>query len=400
MLDECDHRSIGGRMDLFHLQEEAPGRIFWHPKGWILYRLVEDHIRDLLRLHGYQEVRTPQVIGRSIWEESGHWQNFAADMLQVDDGEREFALKPVNCPGHLQIFKRGLRSYRELPLRLAEFGVCHRNEPSGSLLGLMRVRAFVQDDGHIFCHEGQVDDEIGRFCELLRSAYAAFGFDDVAVKLSRRPPVRAGSDEVWDRAEAALAAAARAAGLDYEEQPGQGAFYGPKLEFVLKDARGRAWQCGTIQLDAVLPERFDAGYVDASGARARPIMLHRAILGSVERFVGILLEHHGGDLPLWLAPEQVVVASISDAAREYAGRVAGALRAAGLRARLDDRAEKIGRKIVDARQAGVPVLWIVGQREAERGEVSVRALVERGAQPVLPLDAAIAALKRDSRPVS
>jgi threonyl-tRNA synthetase len=403
MVGEYDHRAIGGRMDLFHLQEEAPGMVFWHPKGWVLYRLVEGYIRERILAHGYHEVRTPQVISRSIWEESGHWQSFSDGMLhvRVDDGERDFALKPVNCPAHLQIFKRGIRSYRELPLRLAEFGVCHRNEPSGSLLGLMRLRSFVQDDGHIFCSEEQVDAEVGRFCELLRSVYSAFGFKDISVMFSGRPPVRAGSDEVWDRVEGALRGAARAAGIDFEEQPGEGAFYGPKLEFVLRDGRGRAWQCGTIQLDGVLPERFDAAYVGAAGGRVRPVILHRALLGSIERFVGILLEHHGGALPLWLAPEQVVVASISQGSGsvvDYAARVAAALRAEGIRVALDDRPESIGRKVVDARQAGVPALWAVGPREAERGAVSVRA--RDGSQASLPLQEAIAALREAARPVS
>jgi len=393
MLDDYDHRAIGARMGLFHLQEEAPGMVFWHPRGWTLFRLVEGYVRDCLLAHGYEEVKTPQVIARSIWEESGHWQNFRDGMLTIDDGERAFALKPVNCPGHVQLFKRGIRSYRELPLRLAEFGGCHRNESRGVLHGLMRVRGFVQDDGHVFCREDQIDGEIVAFCALLRAAYAAFGFrDEVEVKLSTRPAVRAGSDEVWDRAEAAIAAAARAAGLRPELQPGEGAFYGPKLEFALRDAHGRAWQCGTIQLDLVLPERFDAQYVAPSGGRSRPVMLHRAILGSLERFVGILLEHHRGALPAWLAPEQVVVASIAEAHREHAARAVAALRARGLRAVLDDRPETLGRKVAEAHQHGAPYLWAIGAREAAAGAVAVRG--PGGGQQTLPLAAALDALER------
>ncbi|EYF04620.1 threonine--tRNA ligase [Chondromyces apiculatus] len=392
MLNEFDHRAIGARLDLFHVQEEAPGMIFWHPRGFTLYRLVEAYLRDCLAAHGYQEIRTPQVLSRSLWEESGHWHNFREGMLTVDDGEHDFALKPVNCPGHVQVFRRGIRSYRDLPLRLAEFGACHRNEQRGALHGLMRVRGFVQDDAHIFCREDQVPDEIAAFVALLRGVYLAFGFPDVDVAFSSRPPERAGDDATWDRAEAALLGAAHAVGLDPVHQPGQGAFYGPKLEFALRDAHGRAWQCGTIQLDLVLPERLDAHYIDREGARARPVMLHRAIVGSLERFVGILLEHARGALPPWLSPSQVVVAPIAEAHQPYGASALAALRQRGLRATLDGRPESLARRIVDAREAGAPFLWVVGAREAEAGTVSVRD--RAGASQLLPLQVALDAAER------
>jgi threonyl-tRNA synthetase len=323
-MDANDHRAIGNRLELFHQQDDSPGMVFWHPRGFALYRVIEDHIRRRMRGAGFQEVRTPQLLGRSLWQASGHWDRFA-DAMFVVEAERPLALKPMSCPGHIQIFKARVRSFRDLPVRLAEFGWVHRNEPSGALHGLLRTRAFVQDDAHVFCTEGQVETEVACFCTLLRAVYADFGFADVAVRFSTRPAARAGSDAVWDRAEAALAAAARAAGLTVEVQPGEGAFYGPKLEFHLHDAHGRGWQCGTVQLDLVLPERLDATFRDADSAAARPVMLHHAVLGSLERFIAMLLEHHRGRLPLWLAPDQVAVATIAPAASGYGARVRDAL---------------------------------------------------------------------------
>ncbi len=390
MLEASDHRSIGQRMELFHLQEEAPGSVYWHPRGFALYRRLEEYLRARMRRDGYHEVRSPQVVARSLWEQSGHWQSFHEGMLRLaDDRDRNaFALKPVSCPNHVQMWKRGVRSHRELPLRLAELGACHRDEPSGSLQGLFRLRAFVQDDGHVFCREAQIDEEVGRFCAQLVEAYRAFGFDAPEVKLSLRPELRAGSDEVWDHAEAALAAAARANGIDFEVQPGQGAFYGPKLEFVLRDARGRAWQCGTIQLDLVIPERMDASYVDERGARVRPAMLHRAICGSLERFLAIVLEHHEGSLPPWLAPEAIAVASIHRAQADYARSIARRLDDAGVPVRLDVGDESLARKIVEARRLGVPIVWAVGAREGSSRSVAIRR--EDGSSRVVPLDDAVA----------
>src|SRR5216684_1479961 len=331
-----DHRRLGRELDLFHLQEEAVGSVFWHPKGWKLYRIIEDYMRRRLDAAGYLEVKGPMLLDRSLWEASCHWETFRENMFIAESrDERILAVKPMNCPGHVLIFRNRLRSYRELPLRLAEFGSCHRNEPSGALHGLMRVRAFTQDDAHIFCTEDQITAESIAFCELLLSIYRDFGFEEVGIKFADRPPVRTGSDEVWDRAEAALRDAVEAAGLSYTLNPGEGAFYGPKLEFVLRDALGRDWQCGTLQLDFVLPERLDATYVGEDGARHRPVMLHRAILGSLERFIGVLIEHYAGRLPLWLAPVQIVVASITEEAADYAEDVTRACKAAGLRAALD-----------------------------------------------------------------
>ncbi len=373
MLDVHDHRSLGQRLDLFHLQEEAPGMVFWHSRGHLLYRLIEERVRRQMRREGFEEVRTPQLLSQPLWECSGNWENFRENMFQLaDEGGRALALKPVSCPGHIQLVQRMNPSYRDLPLRLCEFGLVHRSEPSGSLHGLFRLRQFTQDDGHIFCAEEQLRDEVSRFCRSLKAFYADFGFEDVEVAFSSRPAQRAGGDAVWDLAEALLLEAAQQAGLHCRMQPGQGAFYGPKLEFVLKDRLGRDWQCGTIQLDLVLPERFDLSYVDASGQKRRPMMLHRAMLGSLERFIAILLEHHEGALPAWLAPEQVVVASVGEEAAEHARRFAAALREAGCRARVDARAESLSRKIVDAHQAGAPWLVVVGKREVEKNAVRLR----------------------------
>jgi threonyl-tRNA synthetase len=390
--EKRDHRRLGRELELFHLQEEAAGSVFWHPKGWRLYRIIEDYMRRRLEGAGYLEVNGPQLLDKSLWVASGHWDKFREHMFTAESrDERVLALKPMNCPGHVLIFKSRLRSYRELPLRLAEFGVCHRNEPSGALHGLMRVRAFTQDDAHIFCAEEQVASESIAFCRLLLSIYRAFGFADVAIRFADRPTVRAGSDEVWDRAERALEEAIEATRLPYTKNPGEGAFYGPKLEFVLRDALGREWQCGTLQLDFVLPERLDASYVGADGARHRPVMLHRAILGSLERFIGVLIEHHAGHFPLWLAPVQVAALSISEESAAYARDVARRCRNAGLRAVLDAGSEKIGYKIREHSLRKVPLLLVVGKREAESQGVMLRRL---GGEPqeALALDEAVARL--------
>ncbi len=369
--------------------------VFWHPRGWALYRVVEDHVRRRMARAGYREVRTPQLLARGLWNRSGHWQKFGAQMYAVADEGRIMALKPMSCPGHIQIFNKRVRSHRELPIRYFEFGAVHRNEPSGALQGLMRARGFVQDDAHVFCLEHQVEAEVARFCGLLRRIYADFDFDHFDVAFATRPAQRAGSDEVWDRAEAALADAARQAGLDFETLPGEGAFYGPKLEFHLRDSRGRRWQCGVIQLDMVMPERLGAAYVDEHGNHQLPVMLHHAVLGSLERFIGVLLEHHEGKLPLWLAPEQVVVASIGADDVVPACRVAEAFEAAGLRVALDARPERLSRKIVDAHADGVPVLAAIGAREARDGTVALR--FRDGGQESLPLAAAIARLEAEAR---
>jgi threonyl-tRNA synthetase len=393
--EKRDHRRIGREMDLFHQQEEAVGMVFWHPKGWTLFRVLESYIRGRLERQGYVEVKTPQLIDRSLWEASGHWEKFGEHMFTTEVENRILAVKPMNCPGHVQIFRQGLKSYRDLPLRMAEFGACHRNEPSGALHGIMRVRAFTQDDAHIFCTEDQVTEESIAFCDLLRSVYKDFGFEDIAVKFSDRPKVRAGSDETWDKAEKALKDAVEAAGLPYTLNPGEGAFYGPKLEFVLRDAIGRDWQCGTLQMDFVLPERLDASYVGEDGQRHRPVMLHRAILGSIERFIGILIEQHAGRFPLWLAPVQLVVATITGEADPYAGEVLQAARDAGLRAEIDLRNEKINYKVREHSLAKVPVLLVVGKREAENRQVAVRRLGGE-AQEVLALDSALQKLKLEA----
>jgi len=372
--------------------------VFWHPRGVALYRLIEDYIRARMRKAGFLEIRTPQLLARALWEKSGHWQKFGGNMFVLhqdgEDGRRDYALKPMSCPGHVQIFNAEVRSFRDLPLRYAEFGLCHRNEPSGALAGLMRTRAFVQDDAHIFCLEEQVVPEVARFCGLLREVYADFGFAEVEVGFSTRPALREGAEEVWDRAEASLRAAADAAGLDYRLQPGEGAFYGPKLEFVLKDARGRAWQCGTVQLDLVLPGKLDARYVDSHGNRLQPVMIHHAVLGSIERFIAILIEHHEGRLPLWLAPDQLAVASVTAASADYARKVLTAFVAAGFRGMLDARDERIGRKAAGARAAGIPTFVAVGAAEAAAGTVSLRH--PDGGQDVVDLAEAIERLKPEA----
>ncbi len=400
MLEEAekrDHRRLGREMGLFHIQEEAAGSVFWHPKGWTLYRLCEEYVRGRLEKAGYVEVKTPQMIDRVLWERSGHWEKFRENMFTAkDDGEKTLALKPMNCPGHVQVFKhQGILSYRDLPLRMAEFGSCHRNEPSGALHGIMRVRAFTQDDAHIFCTPEQINSESKAFCDLLTSVYNDFGYDDILVKFADRPPVRAGNDETWDRAEAALKEAIEAADIPYEMNAGEGAFYGPKLEFVLRDAIGRDWQCGTLQVDYVLPERLDASYIGEDGRKHRPVMLHRAILGSFERFIGILIENYAGRLPLWLAPVQVVVATIVSDADAYAEEVAGALRNAGLRVETDLRNEKISYKVREHSNAKVPVIAVVGRNEAEENTVSLRRLGKRE-QEVLALNASVDTLVKDS----
>ncbi len=369
-----DHRRIGRELDLFHFQAEAGGSAFWHPRGWTLYRLIQDYMRGELEPAGYREIRTPQLLSRRLWEASGHWEKFRGDMFTVEAiGEPlDLALKPMNCPGHVQVFKQGLKSYRELPLRLAEFGSCHRYEPSGALHGLMRMRAFTQDDAHIFCTEAQIETETRAFCDLLQRIYTDFGFKSVSVKFSDRPENRVGSDQAWDRAEAALEGAALAAGLDLARNPGEGAFYGPKLEFILRDAIGRDWQCGTLQVDLVLPERLGAEYIGEDGGRHHPVMLHRAILGSFERFIGILIEHYAGRLPPWLAPVQAVVIAITEAHSDYARRMVSRLRQLGYRATADLRNETIGYKIREHTLKRIPYLLIVGRREQEAGTLSVR----------------------------
>ena len=392
-----DHRRIGREMDLFHVQEEAPGSVFWHPHGWTLWRAVESYIRRRLDRSGYQEVRTPQLVDKVLWERSGHADKFGSDMFFLEAEKRTYALKPMNCPCHVQIFNQSLHSYRDLPLRMAEFGSCHRNEPSGALHGIMRVRAFTQDDAHIFCTPEQITAESVAFCDLLMSVYQDFGFTDVRVKFSDRPAVRAGDDEIWDQAEAALWAAVRAAGIECTLNPGEGAFYGPKLEFVLRDAIGRDWQCGTLQVDFVLPERLDANYVGPDGAKHRPVMLHRAILGSLERFIGMLIEHYAGRMPLWLAPVQVVVATITNEADGYANEVTERLKAAGVRAEVDTRGDKIGYKVREHSVRKVPMLLAVGGREQTERTVSLRRL-GGAAQETLSLDDAIGLCQRESAP--
>ncbi|MEF8710084.1 MAG: threonine--tRNA ligase [Candidatus Accumulibacter propinquus] len=370
--EKRDHRKLGRQLDLFHLQDEAPGMVFWHPKGWTIWQEIEQYLRRVLGANGYCEVKTPMIMDRSLWERSGHWQNYAEHMFTTASENRDYAIKPMNCPGHIQIFNQGLRSYRDLPLRLAEFGSCHRNEPSGALHGIMRVRAFVQDDAHIFCTEAQVLPETAAFIDLLQQIYADFGFTEILVKLSTRPDKRIGSDEVWDRAEAALAEALAAKNLSYDLQPGEGAFYGPKIEFSLKDCLGRVWQCGTLQLDFALPQRLDAHYVGEDNDRHIPVMLHRAILGSLERFIGILIENYAGAMPLWLSPMQAVVLNISEKQGEYAGQVAARLRAAGLRVEADLRNEKITYKIREHSLNKLPYQIVVGDKEMAANLVAVR----------------------------
>jgi threonyl-tRNA synthetase len=393
--EKRDHRRLGREMALFHIQDEAVGMVFWHPKGWTLYRVVQNYMRRRLESSGYVEVNTPLLIDRALWEASGHWEKFREHMFTSEAEERVLALKPMNCPGHVQIFRHGLKSYRDLPLRMAEFGSCHRYEPSGALHGIMRVRGFTQDDAHIFCTPAQITEETRAFCELLGSIYRDFGFPEFTVKFSDRPAVRAGEDAVWDRAEQALKDACAAAGLDYTLNPGEGAFYGPKLEFVLRDAIGRDWQCGTLQVDFVLPERLDASYIGEDGQRHRPVMLHRAILGSLERFIGILIENHAGRLPLWLAPVQAAVATITNDSDGYARAVAERLKAAGLRVEADLRSEKISYKVREHSAAKIPVILAVGKREAENGTVAMRRLAG-AAQEVLALDQVLDRLTREA----
>ncbi len=406
MLEEAakrDHRKLGREMDLFHMQEEAPGQVFWHPNGWSIYTTLQDYMRRRQRAGGYVEVNTPQVVSRKLWEESGHWENYQENMfiVEVDEDHAKTktvnALKPMNCPCHVQIFNHGLKSYRDLPLRMAEFGSCNRYEPSGALHGIMRVRGFTQDDAHIFCTEEQIEAETKKFIEFLAAIYADLGFEGWRIKLSTRPEKRIGSDESWDRVEAALGNACRAAGYDYELFPGEGAFYGPKLEFVLRDAIGRDWQCGTLQVDPNLPERLGAEYVGADGAKHRPIMLHRAVLGSFERFIGIMIENSTGKLPFWLAPRQVVVASIVSDADDYVHEVVAALQAAGIRAEADTRNEKINYKVREHSVAKVPAIMAVGMKEVAERTVSIRRLDRQGSES-LPFDEALAALAAEATP--
>jgi threonyl-tRNA synthetase len=371
--EKRDHRRLGKQLDLFHLQDEAPGMVFWHPHGWVLWQAIEQYMRGKFREYGYQEVKTPTVMDKTLWEKSGHWDNYREQMFTTASENRDYAVKPMNCPGHVQIFNHALHSYRDLPLRLAEFGSCHRNEPSGALHGLMRVRAFTQDDAHIFCTEDQIQAEVSDFIKMLQAVYADFGFTDVLVKLSTRPDKRVGSDESWDKAEAALAAALEQNHLAYDLQPGEGAFYGPKIEFTLKDSLGRLWQVGTIQLDFNLPVRLGAEFVDEDNSRKPPVMLHRAILGSMERFIGILIEHYAGNFPVWLAPVQAVVMCITDAQAEYAAGITEALRKQGFRVVSDLRNEKITYKIREHSMQRVPFQVIVGEKERQEGNVAVRA---------------------------
>lgn len=370
--EKRDHRKLGKQLDLFHLQDEAPGMVFWHPDGWTLWQIIEQHMRKELNAAGYKEVKTPTIMDRTLWEKSGHWENYQENMFTTQSEKRDYAVKPMNCPGHVQIFNKALRSYRELPLRLAEFGSCHRNEPSGALHGLMRVRGFVQDDAHIFCTEDQIDSEAQAFNRLVMKIYKQFGFTDVAIKLSLRPDKRAGSDDIWDKAENGLRSALKACGVEWEELPNEGAFYGPKVEYHIKDALGRSWQCGTIQLDFVLPERLDAEYVTEDNGRARPVMLHRAILGSLERFIGILIENHAGAFPVWLAPVQVVAMSISEHQADYCLQVVEELKKLGIRAVADIRSEKIGYKIREHSTRKVPYQIVVGDKEKEQTKIAVR----------------------------
>ena len=383
--EKRDHRRLGRQLDLFHFQEEAPGMVFWHPRGWTVWQQIERYMRDLLSHKGYQEVRCPLILDANLWRKSGHWENFHENMFTTESESREYAVKPMNCPGHVQIYNQGIKSYRDLPLRLAEFGSCHRNEPSGALHGLMRVRAFTQDDGHIFCMEEQIQDEVSQFIDLLQGVYRDFGFDELQIKLSTRPAKRVGSDETWDKAEAALKMALDGKNLEWDLQPGEGAFYGPKIEFSLRDSIGRVWQCGTIQLDFSMPDRLGAEFVADDNSRRTPVMLHRAILGSMERFIGILIEHFSGYLPVWLAPCQAVVANISERQAAYAAEVAEMLKNQGFRVESDLRNEKIGLKIRDHTLQRTPYLLVVGDREVELRTVAVRS--RRGDDiGVLPID--------------
>jgi threonyl-tRNA synthetase len=397
MLEEAekrDHRKLGRELDLFHIDDHAPGLIFWHPKGWTLWQNVEQYMRQVYIENGYQEVKGPQILEQALWEKTGHWDKYSENMFVTESEKRLFALKPMNCPGHILIFKQGIKSYRDLPLRFGEFGNCHRNEPSGGLHGIMRVRGFTQDDGHIFCTEDQIQEEVKAFTTLLQKVYKDFGFTNIIYKLSTRPEKRIGTDESWDRAEAALAEGLRASGCEFEYLPGEGAFYGPKIEYTLKDALGRPWQCGTVQVDPNLPERLGAEYVGEDGARHRPIMLHRAILGSLERFIGILIEGSAGALPAWLAPVQVAVLNITDAQAEYAKTVAKTLQAHGIRVNLDLRNEKITYKIREHSMQKLPYLIVTGDKEMAAGAVAVRA---RGGKDLgaMPLEAFVQRILND-----
>jgi threonyl-tRNA synthetase len=394
--EKRDHRKLGKLLDLFHTQEEAPGMVFWHPNGWTVWQVVEQYMRRVFRDNGYQEIRTPQVMDRTLWERSGHWEMFAENMFTTHSESRDFAVKPMNCPGHIQVFNQGLKSYRDLPLRLAEFGSCHRNEPSGALHGIMRVRNFTQDDAHVFCTEAQVQGEVAAFIDLLQKVYADFGFHEVLVKLSTRPTKRVGSDEAWDKAEASLETALKLKGLEWEVQPGEGAFYGPKVEFSLKDSLGRVWQCGTVQLDFSMPSRLDAFYIAEDNSRQVPVMLHRAILGSLERFIGILIEHYAGAFPLWLAPVQLVVMNITDHQADYAKGVADELQKNGLRVQIDLRNEKINYKIREHSLQKLPYQIIVGDKEMAAQVVAVRA---RSGEDLgqMSLDSLVARLKGEAQ---
>ena len=392
-----DHRRLGQQMDLFHFQDEAVGAVFWHPKGWTLYQTLIEYMRQQQELGGYREVNTPELMDRNLWEASGHWETFGENMFTSrTEDERVWAIKPMNCPGHVQIFKKGLRSYRELPLRIAEFGKVHRYEPSGALHGLMRVRAFTQDDAHIFCTEDQITAETGAVCSLLLNIYRDMGFEDIIIKFADRPERRVGADDVWDRAENALKRAMESLGIDYTYNPGEGAFYGPKIEFVLRDAIGRDWQCGTLQVDLNLPGRLGAAYIGEDGNRHTPVLLHRAIFGSLERFIGIMLEHYAGNLPFWLAPKQVVIATITSDADEYAEEVTQQMENAGLRTEMDLRNEKINYKVREHSLMKTPVLIALGKREVEEGTVSIRRLGQKG-QKVVSLAEAIRTLSEESR---
>lgn len=400
MLEEAekrDHRKLGRELDLFHMQDEAPGSVFWHPKGWTIYRELQNYIRRRISKVGYVEVNTPIMVDRILWEASGHWEKFHENMFISETEDKLFALKPMNCPCHVQIFRQGIKSYRDLPLRMAEFGCCHRNEPSGALHGLMRVRSFVQDDAHIFCQEDDITSETKAFCDLLMSVYKDFGFTDVRIKFSDRPEKRAGTDAIWDKAEGALMEAVKASGLEYTLNPGEGAFYGPKLEFVLRDAIGRDWQCGTLQVDFVLPERLDAHYVGSDGEKHRPVMLHRAILGSIERFFGILIENYAGKLPLWLAPTQVVIATVVDNSNDYAVSICDQLKAEGLRSEVDLRNEKISYKVRDLSVQKIQYIAVVGAKEADEQTVSVRKLGSQD-QTVMTLKEFVAMMKENAAP--
>jgi threonyl-tRNA synthetase len=393
--EKRDHRKLGRALDLFHMQEEAPGMVFWHERGWRIYQTIVQYMSELWRTNGYREIRTPQLVDRSLWEKSGHWDKFHADMFITESEKRLYAVKPMNCPCHVQVYNQGLKSYRDLPLRLAEFGACHRNEQSGALHGLMRVRGFVQDDAHIFCTEAQIQSEVGAFIDLLHKVYADFGFKEVIYKLATRPPNRIGSDESWDKAEQALGQALTSRGLPWDQKPGEGAFYGPKIEFTLKDSIGRLWQCGTIQVDFSMPGRLGAHYIAEDGTKQVPVMLHRAIFGSLERFIGILIEEYAGSFPAWLAPVQAAILTITDNQADYARRVEALLQNRGIRAEADLRNEKIGFKIREHTLQRIPYLLVVGKQEAQDGTVAVRT--RKGEDlGVMPLEAFATSLARDS----